>query len=194
MAQLTRDHTQAAACPSARRRRTHHLSTSNPPGSPVVPEKAFLSLRSDVLEAERNLTGSSPRQSQPSASLLSLLLFTQEMLPSLWPILPVCSLSPLRAGTLPPIFTLPISFGSQAPALGCCRVPMAPADWAPSEEQLWVPNRVCIGEGAALGEVSLHHSSPPRQAAPDPFKAIVTRRLCSIAPSKGSGSSCAKLT
>ena len=94
---------QLAACPSARRHGLHHLGTSDPPASPVVSEKAFLNLYSDVLEATQDLTGRSPRQSESSAWLLSLLLFMQGLLPLLLPILPARSLSPLRAGTLPRI-------------------------------------------------------------------------------------------
>lgn len=90
---------EPAACPPAHRHRVHHLDTSNPPGSPVVSEKAVLSLCSTVPVAMQDLTGSSPRQSQPSALLLSLLLFIQELL--LLP--PMHSPSPLRAGTLPHI-------------------------------------------------------------------------------------------
>lgn len=93
-----------------------------------------------------------------------------------------------------PIFMHTIPCIYHAPALGHCGVPVPPPDRAPSEEQVWVPNCVYIGEGAALGEVSLHHTSPPRQTAPDLFKVIVSCRLCSVALSKGSGSSCAKLT
>lgn len=184
---------QMATCPSVQRCRVHHFSTSNPPGSLAVCKKKFLisntkflSLFSDVLEATQDLMGSSPSQSQSSAVLLSLLLFIQVLL---LPILPAHSLSPLRAGILPHIHD-----HCQVPALGCCGVPVPPLDCAPSEGQIWVPNCVYIEEGAALGELSLHHTSPPRQAAPDLLKAIVTRRLCSVTPRKGSGSCCAKLT
>lgn len=101
----------------------HHLGTSNPPGTPVVSEKVFSSLYSDVLEAAQDLTGSSPRQSQSSALLLSLLLFIQELLPLLLPILPVRSLSPLRAGTLPHIhahYLLQLSGPSLGVLWGSC--------------------------------------------------------------------------
>lgn len=112
----------------------HHLGTSNPPGSPIVSKKVFLSLYSDMLEAAQDLMGRSPRQSQFSALLLSVLLFIQELLPLLLlPILPTCSLSPLWAGTLPHIHT---HYGYQAPALGYHRIPVPPPDCAPSEEQV----------------------------------------------------------
>lgn len=117
--------------------------------------------------------------------LLSLLLLIQELLP----ILPAPTLSSLGAGLLPHIH-----YHYQAPALGCCGVPVPPLDCAPSEGQIRVPNCVYIEEGAALGELPLHHTSPPRQAAPDLLKVTVTQRLCSVAPRKGSGSCCAKLT
>jgi len=81
-----------------------------------------------------------------------------------------------------------------APASGCCGLPAPPPERAPSEEQGWVPNRVCTGEWEARGEASLHHTSPPGQGAPDLLKAIATRRLHGIAPSEGSGSACAALT
>lgn len=139
-----------------------------------------------MLEATQDLMGSSPSQSETSALLLSLLLFIQELLLPIWP---APTLSPLQAGFLPHIH-----YHCQPPALGCCGVPVPPLDCAPSEGQIWVPICVYIEEGVGLGELPLHHTSPPRQAAPDLLKVIVTQRLCSITPRKGSGSCCAKLT
>lgn len=129
-----------------------------------------------MLEATQDLMGSSPSQSQTSALLLSLLLFIQELL---LPILPAPTLSPLGAGFLPHIH-----YHYQAPALGCCGVPVPPLDCAPSEGQIWVPDCVYIEEGAALGELPLHHTSPPRQAAPDLLKVIVTKGCAASLPEK----------
>lgn len=139
-----------------------------------------------MLEATQDLMGSSPSQSQTSALLLSLLLFIQELL---LPILPAPTLSSVRAGLLPHIHPQ-----YQTAALGCCGAPVPPLACAPSEGQFWVSNCVYIEEGTALGELPLHHTNPPRQAAPDLLKATVARRLCSVTPRKGSGSCCAKLT